>query len=108
MVERFIRAIEDLRQVLRSYHGLDEATKTSIRHQLYTRGGGFAKSIFKETDSLAADYQALEGKLGHAPLPNTVSEDIQKAVMEWSKGKMTREDQVAICQFIKEGLGDKQ
>lgn len=104
LVERFIRAVEDLRIVFRSYHKLDEATKKSIRHQLYVRGGAFTKCLFKDEGCVEELYQATEAKLGHAPLENTVSVDLQKQVLEYTKDKLSKEDQAELCKMVMDSL----
>lgn len=94
LVERLNASIELLRVCLKEYELLDETTKKSVRHQLYTRTGGFGKALFHETKCLAEDYTALEQKLGMAPfVPDKVTVRVVDGVItvEGLPGWMTYE-----------------
>ena len=74
LVERMVASIEAMRISLKEYELLDDGTQKAVRHQLYTRTGGFAKAIFKDTEPPFRQlYTDLEQKLGMAPfMPSTV------------------------------------
>lgn len=70
MIERLLLAIEQLRVALKGYDLLDEATKKSVRHQIYTRTGDFGKILFKPygDECVAALYSRKEEELNLPPL----------------------------------------
>lgn len=60
--QRMIKAVEELRPLIKEYNLLNVDARKGFRHQMYMKLGGFGKAIF-EKETVTQLFQAAEVKV---------------------------------------------